>query len=381
MVNKEKTAQGVSRREFFKQSAAVGVGAAVVAATVPAKAQSPSQGIQWNYEADVVVVGGGCCGLPAAIRARDLGNSVIVVEQNYSAGGKMLHSGAQVSFGGGDPVQLRDIAGEFDREGFIKVPPQETVAELTEDVDFLFRDMVDWSVLDAGAQAPYRYNERSLHRGWADNCFDTRNFLIDNYVRFGRISGTHGNGGMSRARRAVAFLMQGDVTDIVAGTVSELDAGIPEQSSSHFAPRIMGNGAGTIAPGARNNGAALARPLDFSAREKGVQFILNMHMDEVIREQQFSGRILGIKASYSPRFDPVTGMRLESLFTNGNIDERGEVVYIPPARASCCQRAATSRTRSSAARSTTLGVNPRLCRAAGLCLARAARTPAESRPA
>ena len=50
--------------------------------------------------------------MPAAIRARDLGASVIVIDQNFDPGGKMLHSGGQISLGGGDPLQLRDIAGE-----------------------------------------------------------------------------------------------------------------------------------------------------------------------------------------------------------------------------------------------------------------------------
>ena len=58
----------------------------------------------WHYEVDVVIAGGGCAGLTAAIRARDLGASVLVVDQNFDVGGRMLHSGAWVSFGGGDPV-------------------------------------------------------------------------------------------------------------------------------------------------------------------------------------------------------------------------------------------------------------------------------------
>jgi hypothetical protein len=90
----------------------------------------------------------------------------------------------------------------------------------------------------------------------------------------------------------------------------------------------MGDGTKVASKGARTNGAALARPLEFSAREKGVRFLLNRHMDEIIREQQFSGRVLGIRASYSPRFDPETGRRLESLWQNGNVDDRKETIYI-----------------------------------------------------
>src|SRR5258705_733789 len=150
---KDRKRQGgkpVARRDLVKAGAAAGVGAAVLTTSGTALAQgvSPANAIRWNYEADIVIIGGGCTGLPAAIRARDLGASVIVVDQNFDLGGKMLHSGGQVSFGGGDPLQLRDIAGENDREGFVTAPRRQTVEEMTDDPDFLFRDHTDWSVMD-----------------------------------------------------------------------------------------------------------------------------------------------------------------------------------------------------------------------------------------
>lgn len=324
----ELSEKGVSRREFFKTGVAAGVGAAVMAGTGQAVARESSPDIEWDYEVDVVVCGGGASGLPAAIRARDAGLSVLVIDQNSDPCGKMLHSGAQVSLGGGDPVQLRDIRGDADKEGFITVPPVHKPEEMTEDVDFLFHDITDWSVVDAAAQAPYRYNEREQHRAWADNCSGTRQFLIDNYIRFGRISGTHPNGGISRARRAVAFLMLGDKTDVKAGTVTREDAGIEGKSSSHFAPRFMGDGSQVVGPGAVTNGAALSRGLEFSAREKGVKFMLNRRMTEIIREQQFSGRVIGVTAHYTPRFDPDTGEQLTSYYQDGNIDETKDVINI-----------------------------------------------------
>src|SRR5215510_2920965 len=93
----------LSRREFVTGSAA-GVGATVLSG--PALAQESPSGptaIRWNYEADVVVLGSGCVGLHAAVRARDLGASVIVLEQNFDVGGKLVHSGGWTSLGGGDP--------------------------------------------------------------------------------------------------------------------------------------------------------------------------------------------------------------------------------------------------------------------------------------
>ena len=164
-ARKPRSEQAVSRRDFVKTGAAAGVGAAVFSTSGTALAQvSPVNAIQWHYEADVVVIGAGATGLPAAIRARDLGASVIVVEQNFDIGGKMLNSGAWVSLGEGDPLQKRDIAGERDREGFVTAPRLQSVEELTEDPDLLFRDNTDWSVMDSAAQAPYRYNERDLQR-------------------------------------------------------------------------------------------------------------------------------------------------------------------------------------------------------------------------
>jgi hypothetical protein len=76
------------------------------------------------------------------------------------------------------------------------------------------------------------------------------------------------------------------------------------------------------------NGAALSRPLEFSAREKGVEFMLHRRFDEIVREQPFSGRVLGIRAHYSPRYHPETGEILQGLWQNGNLDERRETVNI-----------------------------------------------------
>jgi len=314
----------VSRRQFVKTGAVAGLGTAGLLGCEPAK-EDPS----WDYEADVVIAGGGCAGLTAAIRARDLGASVLVVDQNFDLGGRMLHSGAFLSLGGGDPVQVRDMKGESDDEGFVTIPPLEDPEELDDDVELLFTDITDWSVLDGRAQAPYRYNEREMMRAWADNCPATRQFLMDNYVRFGRINGTHGGGGLSRARGAICFLVLGDKTDIKAGTITAEDAGRADlERTSPFAPVQMYDASRLAGPNAVGNGVALSRALEFSAREKGVQFMLHRCFDELVRERPFDGRILGIRAHYSPRYHPETGERLESVWQDGNIDERSEQLSI-----------------------------------------------------
>ncbi len=332
-----KKVNGLSRRDFVRTGAAAGLGAGALLRPDGAHAQgreATTDDIVWDYEVDVVIAGGGCAGLTAAIRARDLGASVLVVDQNFDPGGRMLHSGAFLSLGGGDPVQRRDMKGESDDEGFITVDPAEAPEELDDSVDLLFTDLTDWSVLDTKAQSPYRYNERELVRAWAENCPATRQFLIDNYVRFTRVNGTHGGGGLSRARGARCFLMLGDKTDIKAGTITAEDAGVadPERTSA-FAPVQMNDASRFVAPNAVSNGVALSRPLEFSAREKGVEFMFHRHFDELVREQPFSGRVLGIRAHYSPRHHPETGERLESYWQNGNVEEQRETVSIRARRA------------------------------------------------
>jgi FAD binding domain/HI0933-like protein len=292
---------------------------------------SGPQGLVWDYEADIVVLGAGATGLVAAVRARDLGASVLVLEQNFDVGGKLSHGGGWISLGGGDAIQERDRAGA-DPEGLGLTAPLVPQKDLEDDRELLFTDMTDWSVVDDAAVSPYRYNDREQHRGWADNAPAVRQFLMDNHVRFSRITGTHWGGGMSRARAAWTMMKLADVTDIKAGTLSPEDAGsFEEERSSPFNPTAgepNPSAAPLGAPGWVFGGFCAARSLEFSAREKGVRFIVNRHMDEIIREQTFSGRVLGIKASYTPRFNPDSGARLESFWQNGNIDDRAQTINV-----------------------------------------------------
>jgi hypothetical protein len=322
--------QAISRRDFVTSGAAAGASAALLASGAQVST-ARAQDIQWNYEADVVVLGSGCVGLHAAVRARDLGASVIVLEQNFDVGGKLVHSGGWTSLGGGDAIQERDRMGA-DPAGMGLTAPLLNPEDLQDDPDRLFRDMTDWSVVDATGVARYRYNDRELHRAWADNARLTRQFMMDNHIRFARIDGTHQGGGMSRGRAARAVMKMADKTDIKAGTLSPEDRGDPAaERHSPFSPmrQTPGVPAESLgAPGWVYGGFVIARSLEFSAREKGVRFLLNRHMDEIIREQQFSGRVLGVKARYTPRMHPETGARLESFWQNGNVDERAETIYI-----------------------------------------------------
>src|ERR1700716_2616584 len=98
-MSSNSTPVDVSRRSFLTKGAA-GVGAAAGAsvAAQPANAQTD---MRWDHTADVVVIGAGVAGLPAAITARDLGASVIVVDSNHDIGGRGIPSGGRKHLGGG----------------------------------------------------------------------------------------------------------------------------------------------------------------------------------------------------------------------------------------------------------------------------------------
>ena len=154
--------------------------------------------------------------------------------------------------------------------------------------------MTDWSVVDATGVARYRYNDRELHRAWADNAPKTRQFMMDNYVRFARIDGTHQGGGMTRAPgRARHHEARRQDRHQGRHDIAARTAAIPPRSGIRRSircasfparrPTMLG------APGWVYGGFAIARSLEFSAREKGVQFMLNRHMDELIREHAVLG--------------------------------------------------------------------------------------------
>src|SRR5215471_8569046 len=141
-----------SRRRFIKESAAIGVGATGLAG-LSAQAQ-----IQWDRTADVVVVGAGASGLPAAIMARDRGASVIVIDENHDIGGHAMLSGGRIPLGGGTSMQKK--------------------YGITDSADQVYLDHTNYR------NPVMRYCDRDLVRAWADENVPTFEFLIENGVKF-----------------------------------------------------------------------------------------------------------------------------------------------------------------------------------------------------
>src|SRR6185295_603458 len=225
----------------------------------------------WDLEADVVIIGSGAAGLPAAIKAADGGASVIVIEANYDIGGHAIISGGNVPLGGGTSAQ--------NKYG-IKDSP-----------DTVFADLTDWSIVQPNGWPDYRYNDRAVMRAFADHCTATYDFLVANGVKFKEICpanvGAH-NTGNSAPRENHAFW-----TD----------------------------GAGLASPSGRA-GAGLVRPLEASARAKGVKFLLNYKMTSLVRaasSEANPGRVVGVTAQYTPRILPGATTPLQSHRSAGNI--------------------------------------------------------------
>src|SRR5215470_10191567 len=96
----QSTPGSIDRRGFLTSGAAV-AGAAAAISAAPAQAQE----IRWDREADVVIIGAGASGLPAAIAAREKGASVIMVEMNFDIGGRAMMSFGGLYIGGGNRLQ------------------------------------------------------------------------------------------------------------------------------------------------------------------------------------------------------------------------------------------------------------------------------------
>src|SRR5712692_1546745 len=109
-MSRDQSKKALGRRDFLKNGAAAGVGVVVGAGGGSALAGLSAQGARgtvtnWHRQADVVVIGAGASGLPAAIRARDQNASVIVIEENFDVGGHGMISLGNIALGGGTRIQ------------------------------------------------------------------------------------------------------------------------------------------------------------------------------------------------------------------------------------------------------------------------------------
>jgi succinate dehydrogenase/fumarate reductase flavoprotein subunit len=229
----------------------------------------------WADEADVVVVGAGAAGLPAAIAARENGASVLLLEANFDVGGHAAISGGNVPLGGGTSAQKRS--------GIVDTP------------DMLFADLTDWSIVQANGFPDYRYNDREIIRAFADWSAPTYEWLLEQGVIFidqpidNR--GAHGTGNSAPREAHLAAM---DWVQYQTGKAQPPDRG-PTTSS----------------------GIGLVRPLEARARQMGVRILLKHKMTSLVRDGA-EGRVIGLRCTHDGRDLAIRARKAVILGTGGS---------------------------------------------------------------
>ena len=210
---------------------------------------------KWDREADVVVIGTGATGFPAAIVAREAGASVIMIEAENHVGGHAITSGGNLPLGGGTSYQKK--------HGIADSP------------DLFFNDLTDWSVVEPNGFPPYRYNDREIIRAFADNSVPTFEFLL-----------AHGVKVIDRKPNSVGH-------EIGASALRTM------QISVETWPMVHTGGPAAPDDDEIRAGAGLIRPLEIAARKAGVEILLEHRMTAIHRETPKSGRVTGIAVSHN----------------------------------------------------------------------------------
>jgi succinate dehydrogenase/fumarate reductase flavoprotein subunit len=242
------------------------------AAAAPAL-QNP---VEWDRAADVVVIGAGATGLPAAIVAREAGCSVVLVEAEPDIGGHAIASGGNVPLGGGTSVQ---------QQHGIKDSP-----------DLLFRDLTDWSVVGPNGFPDYRYNDREIIRAFADHSAATFEWLVAHGVVF-----------VDKAPDAVGGNSVGN------SVPREMHCAVMDW------PMVQtGQPADPSVQQTRSSGNGLMRPLEVAARKAGVEILLEHRMTQIYRQAPHSGPVLGIAVDHQGAASNIRARKAVIIATGGS---------------------------------------------------------------
>ena len=212
--------------------------------------------VAWDRAADIVVIGAGATGLPAAIVAREAGCSVIVVEAEADIGGHAITSGGNVPLGGGTSVQQQ--------------------YGIEDSPDLLFRDLTDWSVVGPNGFPDYRYNDREIIRAFADNSAPAFEWLLAHRVVFvDKAPDAVGGNSVGNSVPREMHCMVGDWPTVQTGKPAE--------------PAVQKT---------RSSGNGLMRPLEVAARKAGVEILLQHRMTAIHRQRPNGGPVLGIAVDH-----------------------------------------------------------------------------------
>src|SRR5580658_10607907 len=210
---------------------------------------------KWDQETDVVVIGTGATGFPAAIVAREAGASVVMVEAENHIGGHAITSGGNLPLGGGTSYQKK--------------------YGIDDSPDLFFQDLTDWSVVESNGFPPYRYNDREIIRAFADNSVAAFEFLL-----------AHGVKVIDRKPNSIGH-------EIGVSALRTMQISVEDFAMVH-----------TGGPAAPDDdeiraGAGLIRPLETAAQKAGVEILLGHRMTAIHRETLRDGRVTGIAVDHN----------------------------------------------------------------------------------
>jgi succinate dehydrogenase/fumarate reductase flavoprotein subunit len=211
--------------------------------------------VKWDREADVVVIGAGATGFPAALVAREAGASVIIVEAENHVGGHAITSGGNLPLGGGTSYQKK--------------------YGIADSADLFFQDLTDWSVVEPNGFPPYRYNDREIIRAFADNSVATFEFLL-----------AHGVKVIDKKPSSVGHEIGNSVLRTMHIDVADW-------------PMVHTGGPAAPDDDEIRAGAGLIRPLEVAARKLGIDILLEHRMTAIHREASKSGRVTGIAVDHN----------------------------------------------------------------------------------
>jgi succinate dehydrogenase/fumarate reductase flavoprotein subunit len=233
--------------------------------------------VTWNSEADVVVIGSGATGIPAAIVAREAGASVILVESQPRLGGHAMVSGGNVPLGAGTSAQKK--------------------YGIEDSPDLVFADLTDWSVVQPNGFPDYRYNDREIVRAFADNNVESYDWLLAHGVTFADKTPDERGGisvGNSVPREMHCVPLH--------RPVAHLGKPVEEPHRKTF-----------------SIGAGLMHPLIDAARDVGVDIRLEHKMTALHRENGTSGRVLGIEVDHRGKRLSIRARKAVIIGTGGSI--------------------------------------------------------------
>lgn len=274
-----------TRRGFVSGLAMAGIGAAAATAastgtlkTMVAKAAETEVPETWDYEYDIVVCGAGGAGLIAALRAHDEGASVIVIDANFEMGGHAALSHGLTHSGGGNSWQ--------EKWGIEDTPEQ------------VYLDHTNPVPMDS------RFNDRAIVREYANRSVECFEWMLSKGMKMVDTEPT----------MYKTYLEEGGTDCETVARKAPADAGGYVNLTN-----------GKTCESGDLNGISVTRPFEETALAEGVDFMYDRHMDALIQDED--GRVVGVRASHTPRFLK-DGTQLKGLHYDESIqDEADELTF------------------------------------------------------